>query len=572
MVLLGVVATIVVVSRGETVTLSPGVHAEVPRGWAVGDSSGYGMKDLVPQAYETHENPVRVSDESARISETEDGCKPHNYVDTTSHPVPTEGFNEDVYAYGTLDRGEATVASGHATWRLGYLATAGPSFPPSSPSEFFVASDYPTYSTFVELVVCVEDPKLATSFVVGGELAPIRPKDPDDLPTAERNASVPKAREEVHESIRQRYEANVGAMLEFLEGVDAGGWDGGTDLSEIPLTLDGVDEKLSNPFGGPLEGVPDVAEEPDAYDTAGSASASPEASPEPTLSSASPEASPEPTSSSASPGPTSSMTPESTASDAYGLEPEGEDQARGAVEQYYYAVDYENWAYTYYNLDSASRALFTQEEWIERNQWYADNEGLVLDTMDIEVTMDGDEAAEVTVHRAFTDGTSITRETYFVWEGWWRHHLTEEEKEIFMPDATYEEFVAAQQVVSPSASSSPNASAPAGEEEAVEDAVRGHYEAIGEGDFEEAYSYFGPTTRSRQDETGWVRTEESFGIQSSTIHSLTVEEVVGSTATATVDVSFVDNTGNPRFVIVWGLLREGGEWKLDEQISARRIE
>ncbi len=47
--------------------------------------------------------------------------------------------------------------------------------------------------------------------------------------------------------------------------------------------------------------------------------------------------------------------------------------------------------------------------------------------------------------RTFTDGTSITRETYFVWEGeWWRHHLTEEEKEIFMPGVPYAEFVAAQ--------------------------------------------------------------------------------------------------------------------------------
>ena len=31
-------------------------------------------------------------------------------------------------------------------------------------------------------------------------------------------------------------------------------------------------------------------------------------------------------------------------------------------------------------------------------------------------------------------------------------------------------------------------------------AVRGHYEAIGAGNFEEAYSYFGPTLRSQTDE------------------------------------------------------------------------
>jgi hypothetical protein len=45
----------------------------------------------------------------------------------------------------------------------------------------------------------------------------------------------------------------------------------------------------------------------------------------------------------------------------------------------------------------------------------------------------------------------------------------------------------------------------------------------------------------------------------------------GTTATATVDVSFVDNTGTPRFLIVWSLVKEGGQWKFDERLSAQRI-
>jgi eukaryotic-like serine/threonine-protein kinase len=113
--------------------------------------------------------------------------------------------------------------------------------------------------------------------------------------------------------------------------------------------------------------------------------------------------------------------------------------------------------------------------------------------------------------------------------------------------------------------------APSGEEAAVESAVRGHYEAIGAGNFEEAYSYFGPTFRSQHGQASWISGEQSYQIQSSTIHSLQVDEVSGTTATATVDVSFVDNTGTPRFVIVWGLVKEGGTWKLDQQFSARRI-
>jgi len=107
------------------------------------------------------------------------------------------------------------------------------------------------------------------------------------------------------------------------------------------------------------------------------------------------------------------------------------------------------------------------------------------------------------------------------------------------------------------------------EEVAVAAAIRGHYEAIGAGNFEQAYSYFGPTFRSQHDQASWIAGEQSYEIQSSTIHSLTVDEVLGTTATATVDVSFVDNTGAPRFVIVWGLLKESGTWRLDEQISAQ---
>ena len=108
------------------------------------------------------------------------------------------------------------------------------------------------------------------------------------------------------------------------------------------------------------------------------------------------------------------------------------------------------------------------------------------------------------------------------------------------------------------------------EEAAVAVAVQGHYEAIGAGNFEEAYSYFGPTFRSQHDQASWIEGEQSYEVQRSTIHSLQVDEVLRTTATATVDVSFVDNTGTPRFVIVWNLVKEGGQWKLDEQISAQR--
>jgi eukaryotic-like serine/threonine-protein kinase len=109
------------------------------------------------------------------------------------------------------------------------------------------------------------------------------------------------------------------------------------------------------------------------------------------------------------------------------------------------------------------------------------------------------------------------------------------------------------------------------EEAAVESAVRGHYGAIGSGNFEEAYSYFGPTFRSQHDQASWIEGEQSYQIQSTTINSLEVNEIIGDTATATVDVTVLDNTGTPRFFIVWTLVKVDGEWKLDYQLSARRI-
>jgi serine/threonine protein kinase len=118
-------------------------------------------------------------------------------------------------------------------------------------------------------------------------------------------------------------------------------------------------------------------------------------------------------------------------------------------------------------------------------------------------------------------------------------------------------------------------SAPSGgvssEAAAVASAVRGHYEAIGAGNFEEAYSYFGPTMRSETDEATWIAGEESSQIQSITINSLEVNEVSGSTATATVDFSSVNKAETARFHIVWMLVKEGGEWKLDHQLSGQRI-
>ena len=123
-----------------------------------------------------------------------------------------------------------------------------------------------------------------------------------------------------------------------------------------------------------------------------------------------------------------------------------EASVRRAVEDYYEAVDREDWDYTYDNLDSLTRRLFTKEEWEEKNQWFADNEQRKLSSVSVKVgSITEGGLAEVTVDRTFDDGSSLSRKTYFIQEhGSWKHRFTQKEKDIFMPGLPYEEFVEAQ--------------------------------------------------------------------------------------------------------------------------------
>jgi len=117
-----------------------------------------------------------------------------------------------------------------------------------------------------------------------------------------------------------------------------------------------------------------------------------------------------------------------------------------AVEDYYQAADREDWAYTYEHLDSQTQAIFTEEEWAKKNEWFADTYPAPLSTLDVQVNgFASDPVVSVTVYRAFTDGTSQTRNTFFLIEdGGWKHRFGQEEIDSFLPDASYEEFVAAQ--------------------------------------------------------------------------------------------------------------------------------
>jgi hypothetical protein len=137
---------------------------------------------------------------------------------------------------------------------------------------------------------------------------------------------------------------------------------------------------------------------------------------------------------------------ESSSSSTAQVPPGSETELIEAAEDYYQAVDQEDWSYTYDNLDSQTRSMFTEEEWYAKNEWYADNEGLELSTIKVVVNGPTSEpVVSVTIYRKFTDGTSITRNTLFASEGGlWKHRFSQEEIGIFMPGVPYDKFVAAQ--------------------------------------------------------------------------------------------------------------------------------
>lgn len=236
-----------------------------------------------------------------------------------------------------------------------------------------------------------------------------------------------------------------------------------------------------------------------------------------------------------------------------------------AVEDYYRAVDREDWAYTYDRLASGTRSGFTEAEWELKNQWFADNFPARLAALEVETGMFTPSAlvAEVTVNRTFADGAFAPCDTTFVYEnGAWKHLFSREEIGLFLPDVPFERFVAAQQA---------SGGTPAAQEAAVKEAIRGHYGAIGMGEFAAAYSYFGPNYRKLEGRRAWISSEKTYGITASTINYLDVTYADGITAAATVDVTFQDDTGAPRFLVTWILVQENGAWKLDQQTSAERL-
>ncbi len=91
--------------------------------------------------------------------------------------------------------------------------------------------------------------------------------------------------------------------------------------------------------------------------------------------------------------------------------------------------------------------MFTRNEWLQKNQWFADNASVIYHIESVDVGSDPENpVASVVLRITGEDGSAFIRTTYFVREdGTWKHRFGQEEISLFMPDASYEEFVRAQE-------------------------------------------------------------------------------------------------------------------------------
>ncbi len=81
---------------------------------------------------------------------------------------------------------------------------------------------------------------------------------------------------------------------------------------------------------------------------------------------------------------------------------------------------------------------------------------------------------------------------------------------------------------------------------------------------------FSPTYRQLEGRRAWISSERTYGITAPIINYLDVTYADGI-ATSTVDVTFQDDTGAPRFLVTWILTKQDGVWKLDRQTSSERL-
>lgn len=243
-------------ASGDT-ELTSGVRSTVPEGWIARDGVLPGTTQVIPESYRGTDinNFYDIASEEAVIAfygeESGFGCDVQpDEVNTDSVEIAS-GYDEIISASGALTDGNGTVAGKPANWVLDYSVDAGPQFlegevPPTS-------LEYPAYYSNIGLVVCVEELELRAELHTSSNPFGIPPDYSGEELTATNNASTPEVREEAHQELERRYEANIGALLSVLENVDTDEWDGSTDLDGIPTTLNLLNDIPEDPFQGELE-------------------------------------------------------------------------------------------------------------------------------------------------------------------------------------------------------------------------------------------------------------------------------------------------------------------------------
>ncbi len=508
---------------GEEVELASGVSAKVPEGWAVDSlSEDGGGVSLVPKGYETPKvedfgySDTKAGSEEAVIraietSECDPG--PPSTGKGGRNEYITSGYDMSTNTSGSLENGEGTVSGHPATWGVSYQAGAGPWIIAGSTR----AADYPTYVHQLLLVVCVKDLDLSVTMPLTAGLVESSNKAPKDKPTSARNATVPEAREEVHEEIRQRYEANVGAVTGLLESIDTSGWEGRTDVREIPTSLDGIDEELSDPFKGQLK------------DTRKSDTTKPNK--------------PSNQPNSGKSGTTTPTTPSS--------QPDSdEERLKKFGREYDTANRGEDWKKTYSMLDESSQKEFTEEEWAEKQQAQRDATGTPAPLKSVTVELEeGVSDAPGTVTLNYEDGAEEDL-TVLTFVAVTKQTSDKGPKRIL----TEEEIVELQQLATEGGNSERS-------EAKAEEAAEDYYRAAGSQDFDYTYDNLDSTTKSKFTREEWRRKNQWFADNAPAIYNIESVELDSTSQKplAEVEVRLTGEDGsssirNTQFVF------EDGEW------------
>jgi hypothetical protein len=109
-------------------------------------------------------------------------------------------------------------------------------------------------------------------------------------------------------------------------------------------------------------------------------------------------------------------------------------------------VDRQDWGYAYDNLDSQTKQRFTRDEYVRKNQYFASVDPLAQSSPVIVSEITTSSPVEVRVNQTFESGAIRARPTAFVYEGGsWKHQFSQEEYDLFLADASVEEFVKAKQ-------------------------------------------------------------------------------------------------------------------------------